>query len=108
MVRQVHVEQDRGRVEPEGELDALVRARGDDAAEAELVREIVEDARERHVVLDDEQDTRRVGNRAAVVIEGGGGPAPLRCRRGWSGDDGGQCRRGAGAGAAAATGSAGA
>ena len=75
MVRQAHVEQDRGRVEPEGELDALVRGRGDDAAEAELVREIVEDAREGLVVLDDEQDTRRVGNRAAVVIEGGGGPA---------------------------------
>ena len=69
MVGQVHVEQDRARPITSCRLEAFAGRVRDDALEAHLVRELLEDRGEAQVVLDHEDDPRVRRQLLAIVVD---------------------------------------
>jgi len=70
VIRQVHIEHDRGGPEFLRERHAGVRGLRDEALEAEVVREVVENPRKRGIVLDDEQHAGSLDDAIAIVLDG--------------------------------------
>src|SRR5271168_4581310 len=69
MVRQTHVQHDRVWEELRGERERLGRAAGDKAFELHLVGEILKDASETLVVLDDQKDAPLTAEAISIVFD---------------------------------------